>query len=534
MKKNMILLLAQVLILGALSNGKSQRPNILFIMSDDHAAHAVGAYGGRLACLNPTPTLDRLAKEGILFENCVVVNSICTPSRASILTGQYSQTNGVLDLDGRLPSSKHYLPQTLRRLGYQTAVIGKWHQYAEPDFDYYKVMVAAREQGTYFDPEFIEKGMTYGEHGTPGIKTVQHNGHSSDVITDLSIKWLSTGRDKKKPFFLMHHFKAPHDFFENAPRYESYLADRDIPEPVSLYAHPYWGSEGTRGINGGMERMIGTSISGRHNVRNYVTHYKTSKGRTDEQATHDAYQIYLKKYLRCVKGVDDNLARLFQYLKTAGLWDNTIIIYTSDQGMMLGEHDFQDKRWMYEPSIHMPFIVHMPNSAQAGTRLAQVINNVDFAPTLISLVGGTVPDQMQGRSFAPLLKGKDIPNWDNATYYRYWMHMIHHDIPAHFGLRTDRYKLILFYGLHYDQSRMGKKTMGWSTISSHIIQTPAAWEFYDLSRDPDEMINRYNDPEYQDIIENLKKQLKIKRNELSETDAAYPHLESIINQAWGL
>ena len=182
----------------------------------------------------------------------------------------------------------------------------------------------------------------------------------------------------------------------------------------------------------------------------------------------------------------------------------------------------------------MPFIVHMPNSAQAGTRLAQVINNVDFAPTLISLVGGTVPDQMQGRSFAPLLKGKDIPNWDNATYYRYWMHMIHHDIPAHFGLRTDRYKLILFYGLHYDQSRMGKKTMGWSMISSHIIQTPAAWEFYDLSRDPDEMINRYNDPEYQDIIENLKKQLKIKRNELSETDAAYPHLESIINQAWGL
>ena len=525
--------LSSLLILTtSVAANSASRPNILFIMSDDHAAHAVGTYGGRLAVLNPTPTLDQFAAEGICFENCLVVNSICTPSRASILTGQYSQTNGVLDLDGRLPRSRHYLPQTLRSLGYQTAVIGKWHQYAEPDFDYYKIMVAAAEQGTYFDPEFIESGMQYGRHKAPGIKTVQHEGHSSDVITDLSIHWLKSARNRDQPFFLMHHFKAPHDDFEYAPRYETYLEDRDIPEPVSLYAHPYWGSAGSRGFNGGLERIIGSSVSRRHNTRNYVNQYKISGDRNDQQAAHEAYQIYLKKYLRCVKGVDDNLARLFAALKAEGLWDNTVIVYTSDQGMMLGEHDFMDKRWMYEPSIRMPFLVRMPGGSLGGRRFEQVINNVDFAPTLIELAGGEVPAEMQGRSFARLLRGEDLPDWDNATYYRYWMHMIHHDIPAHFGLRTERYKLILFYGYHYDASRMGEKSFPWSVHSNFIIQTPAAWEFYDLQRDPDEMINRYDDPAYQTVIADLKKQLTKRRRELKETDDAYPHLQSIIERAW--
>lgn len=512
--------------------------NILYIMSDDHAAQGVGAYGGRFAKFNPSPTIDNLAKEGTLFTNTFVTNSICTPSRASIMTGQYSQTNGVFDLHGHLPPEKHHLPQEMKKLGYQTAVIGKWHLHDQPNFDYYKVLSQHNQQGSYFDPEFLETGMQWADHieiKKKNLPVIKSKGHSSDVITDFSLDWLKNKRDKNKPFFLMHHYKAPHDYFEFAPRYKDYLEDAFMPEPVSMYAQPYWGSIATKGWGDGLRRIIGSSVSRRHNVRNYVGHYKIDKNLSDNAATHEAYQVYLKSYLRCIKGIDDNLSRLFSYLKEAGLWENTINVYTSDQGMMLGEHDFVDKRWMYEESIHMPFIVRHPGAKKKDVKNTMLVNNVDFGPTLIEMAGGKKPDYMQGRSFAEsIVDSKELEDWDHSVYYRYWMHMVHHDIPAHLGIRTKKYKLMLFYGYHYNQDMMGARAAHWTPVTNYIMRTPAAWEFYDLERDPKEVINRYNDPKYKQIIADLKKKIKQKRVELNETDEKHPKLKKLIEDAWDL
>ncbi len=513
--------------------------NIIYIMTDDHAWNAVGAYGSRLASLNPTPVLDQLAEEGTLFQNVFCTNSICTPSRANILTGQYSQTNGVLDLDGHLPEAKQYLPKELKKLGYQTAVIGKWHLKDAPDaFDYYKVLPV---QGKYFDPIFItdepgDKKEMIDFHG--GIKrevnVTEHKGHSSDVITDVTIDWLDKKRDKKKPFFLMHHYKAPHDDFEFAPRYKEYLADAKIPEPESLYDQPGFGSVAVHGENKELTHRIGTSVSDRHTYRSYVQQYAISSESRDS-ATHLAYQEYLKRYLRCVKGVDDNIGRLFKYLKENDLWDNTLIVYTSDQGMMLGEHDYMDKRWMYEESMRMPFMVHHPHKKEAIKKSDLLVNNTDFAPTLIELAGGKVPDYMQGKSFADVFDGKSPDNWRNATYYRYWMHLVHHDVPACFGIRTKDYKLIYYYSEHYDQQKNGTGTMWWLNDGSFKIEsTPKAWELYDLKNDPLELVNRYNDPSYGAVLETLKGELRSKRKELVETDDSYPHLKKVIEQHWNL
>jgi len=505
-----------------------KKPNIIFIMSDDHAAHAIGAYGGRLGRLNPTPNLDKLAKGGILFTNAFCNNSICTPSRASILTGQYPQTNGVLDLDHALDIRKQYLPIELKKLGYQTAVIGKWHLKNEPkQFDYYKVLPS---QGKYFNPVFREKG----KGQWPG-NVVKTEGHSSDVITDISINYLDS-IDKGKPFFLMHHYKAPHDMFEYAPRYEEYLANTEIPEPASLYNQPYWGSEGTRGKNDSLIHYIGTSISPRHQTMvNYKTNYAQrffGDSVDFKEATHRAYQKYLKDYLRCVKGVDDNLGRLFSYLKEKGLWENTIIIYTGDQGMMLGEHDLIDKRWMYDEAMRMPFIVHYPNGIEPGQISDLLINNTDFAPTMIELAGGKTPAYMQGLSFINTLNGDAEKNWRTASYYRYWMHIIHHYVPAHFGVRTKNYKLMFFYGKHY-LPKENFKGHYWETTYIDIDkETPHTWEFYDLKNDPQELHNHYNDPSYKEIIVKLKTELTKQREALNETDANYPAIQAIIDKHW--
>lgn len=513
-----------------------QAPNILYIMSDDHAWNAVGAYGSRLASVNPTPVLDDLAKNGLLFTNVFCTNSICTPSRANILTGQYSQTNGVLDLDGNLPEERQFLPKELKKLGYQTAVIGKWHLKHAPDaFDYYNVLPV---QGKYFDPilytrEPGQRKEVIDFHGAVKreVNITEYKGHSSDVITDLTLDWLEKKRDKNQPFFLMHHYKAPHDDFEYAPRYEDYLAEVEIPEPASLYHQPGFGSEALFGKNGELVHRIGTSVSDRHQYRSYVDQYGIDVEPGD-LATHLAYQEYLKRYLRCVKGVDDNLKRLFDYLKANDLWENTIIIYTADQGMMLGEHDMMDKRWMYEESMRMPFILHYPKLVKGGQRSDLLINNTDFAPTLIELAGGTVPEYMQGKSFAPVLDGETPANWREATYYRYWMHLVHHDVPAHFGIRTNQHKLIYYYSEHYDTTKYGTPTMWWKEESFKIESTPKAWELYDLSKDPQELVNRYDDPDYQEIVLDLKEKLSKLRTDLKEADNNYPHLQSAIETHW--
>jgi len=535
--KKIILLVLLILWVQLFAKDK---PNILFIMSDDHTSQAFGVYGSRLARLNPTPNIDRIALEGILFENAFCTNSICTPSRASIMTGQYSQTNGVQDLNGRLLAEHQYLAHEMKVLGYETAVIGKWHLKEAPDaFDYYNVL---HEQGSYFDPVLYEKGsdetvaiLRRGKKvSVPGH---QYNGHSSDVIADQTLKWLET-RDESKPFFLMHQFKAPHDMFEFAPRYSNYLETTEIPEPASLYYNRHNGSVATRGENDNMINHIGSSISHRNQNRNMGQHMEIDQDIPDPEYSHLAYQEYLKRYLRCVKGIDDNVGRIFDYLEKQELLDNTIIIYTSDQGFMLGEHDYIDKRWMYEESMRVPFLVRYPKMIKAGCRSDAIVNNTDFAPTLIALAGGDSPEYMQGNSFLEILQsGNEPDNWKDATYYRYWMHMAHaHANPAHFGIRTKDYKLIFYYGCDYiKRLRDGKwpdERIPFSVKRPFEYFTIPGWELYDLKNDPFEMNNLYGKEGYDDITANLKIKLQNIRSELNEGDENYPHIQAIIDANW--
>ena len=480
----------------------ADRPNILFIMADDHTYQAIGAYGSRLAKLNPTPVIDSLARGGTRFDRVFCNNSICVPSRASIITGQYSQTNGITVLAGQIPPERQYLPIEMKKAGYATAMVGKWHLSAEPAaFDYYAVFPG---QGKYFDPDFRVQGAKQ----WPENIIAKKGQHSSDAVTDLSLDWLKNDRDKSKPFFLMHHFKAPHDMFQNARRYDTYLEDVEIPEPANLFDPPD-GSVGSRGFGSGVGRT--------HAPWQLARRLGVPKELDDRAYAKEGYRRYLRRYLRCVKGVDDNVKRLLDYLEEEGEFDNTVIFYTGDQGFFLGEHDLMDKRWMYEQAFRMPLIVHWPDKVKAGAVNDWLINNTDFAPTMLALAGIETPKYMQGRSFAAALAGQPKPSdWRKVTYYRYWMHMAHWlAVPSHFGIRGERYKLIFFYGL--DSS--GKKP------------TPPAWEFYDLENDPMEMKNQYGNPKYAEIIAEMKKQLKQTRERLNETDNN-PAIQAIIEKHW--
>jgi len=517
--------LCYLLLLCSCGVKEPEQPNVIFIMSDDHTTQAFGVYGSRLAGLNPTPHIDRLAHEGLLFENAFCTNSICTPSRACIMTGQYSHVNGILDLDGTLDPADHHLAKEMKDLGYETAMVGKWHLKTEPaQFDYYCVLPG---QGDYHNPKFRIRG----EEEWPGNK-VSYDGHSSDRITDISIDWLENKRDKRKPFFLMHHYKAPHDMFEFAERYKDYLEEVEIPEPESLYDNGNNGSVATRGENDILIHDIGSSVSHRNTIRNMGMHMDIDSTIPDPEYAHLAYQEYLKRYLRCVKGVDDNVGRLFAYLEENKLMDNTIIIYTGDQGFMLGEHDYIDKRWMYEESMRMPFLVRYPGKIKAGSRTDAMVNNVDYGPTIIELAGGSVPDYMQGESFKSILEtGKEPEGWKQDSYYRYWMHMAHrHANPAHFGIRTKDYKLIFFYGIYYKDTGEEARLEGWG--NRYTFRTPPGWEFYDLKKDPKEMNNLYGDPAYSETIDGLKLRLAELREEIGEIDEQFPEIRKTINEHW--
>ena len=516
-------LVVYFLFLSSLLGGiAKERPNVLFIMSDDHTAQAVGTYATVLKPLNPTPTLDTLAAEGMTFENAFCSNSICTPSRASIITGQYPHVNGVTDLTGRIVPAKQTLPIMFRKGGYQTAMIGKWHLKAEPNFDYYKVLPG---QGKYFDTEFRIQG----EKPWPK-NVVTHKGeHSSDAITDSTLKWFKTKREKGKPFFVCHQFKAPHDYFENAPRYQEYLADVEIPEPPTLYDVPdSFGSIATRGYRDELLSHIGTSIGSRNPRRSYAVDlkqrfpeelpadYEVDK-LSERETTRLAYQAYLKKYLRCVKGVDDNLKRLFDYLKAEGLYDNTLIIYTGDQGFWLGENDYQDKRWAYDPSMRMPFIVRYPKTIKAGTRSDAIVENVDYPALMLDFAGIPIPATMQGLSFKSICEtGREPKDWKKAAYYRYWMHMAHHDNPAVMAIRTKAHKLVYYYGCNYNGG----------------YQTPPGWELYDLKKDSAELNNVYDDPTYANERKRLKNQLVNLRKAVGDDGSHYPAAEKVVQEFW--
>ncbi|MFC1758346.1 sulfatase, partial [Planctomycetota bacterium] len=487
----------------------SDKPNILLIMSDDHAAHGIGAYGGRLASLNPTPNIDRLAKEGVRLQNCFCTNSICVPSRASIITGQYSHRNGCRTLNYGIEGERQTFAHAMKTGGYETAIIGKWHLKHEPKaFDFYTVLPG---QGSYFNPIFRTRGPNSWPNNT--IRAAKYDCvHSSDAITDISLNWLRN-RKSDKPFFLMHHFKAPHDNFENAERYDWLYKDIEIPEPESL---THRGNHGPRNYP-----QYGTSVSKRNTRRNMGHHMFVDETLNDEEYTKETYQRYLKKFLRCVKGVDDNIGRLIKQLEATGELDNTVIIYTADQGFMLGEHDYIDKRWVYEESLRMPFVIRYPKRFNPGGVNEDIVNNVDFAPTVLELAGITdQPSEFQGRSFVGNLEGKTPLDWPDATYYRYWMHMTHHDNPAHYGIRTKTHKLIFFYGLPLDAKGALQEP------------TPAHWELYDLVNDPHEMNNLYGQPDQAAIANRLKRELLKLKKKIGDTDEQYAELMAVRKAAW--
>ena len=512
-----------------LATAADARPNVIFIMSDDHTTQAFGCYGSRLAPLNPTPTLDALAAESIVFDNALVTNSICTPSRASIITGQYAHTNGVTDLTQAIDPPDQMLAHAFSEAGYETAMIGKWHLKSEPAaFDFYAVL---KGQGTYFDPLFRTNGPTgdavSDAKAWPWRTFTRTGQHSTDAVTDLTLDWLAARRSdpdrSDRPFFLMHHYKAPHDYFEHAPRYADYLAEVTIPEPEAFDQAPPFGSIATHGHNGELDPYLGTSVGRRNLRRNYTKYYPVRDSLSDAEAKRQVYQTYLRNYLRCVKGIDDNLARLFDALKSSGQWDNTLIVYTGDQGFMLGEHDYIDKRWMYEPSLRMPLIVKPPKTAAfanapIGRRSAAIVENVDFGPTLLDAADAPIPDRfaVQGRSFAPILRtGQPAADWKTAGYYRYWMHLAHHDNPACVGLRTATHSLIYYYACGYDGEN----------------QTPPAWELYDLAADPLQTTNIY-DTAPPELVADLKSQLAALRDRVGDDGSHHPATEAVIQDFW--
>jgi arylsulfatase A-like enzyme len=448
-------------------------PNIVFIMSDDHAAHAISAYGSRLI---KTPNINRLAKEGMKFENSFVTNSICTPSRAAILTGKYSHLNGV-PVFNHIDSSQPMLQKYLQQAGYHTGVVGKWHlggnDPKRPDdgkpvgFDYWNILPG---QGAYFDPVMIEMG-----------ERKKLTGYTTDVITDVAIDFLKN-RPREKPFFLMYHHKAPHRNWQPAEKYRKQFENFVAPEPATFNDDYKGKSDAARQATMRIDRDLNDND----------LKMKPPEGLSGHDLKKWKYQRYMRDYLACVQAVDDNVGRFLDWLDKNGLAENTIVIYTSDQGFFLGEHNFFDKRFMYEESLRMPFLIRWPGKIKPGSVSKGMILNVDFAPTLLDAAGVKTPADMQGRSFLSLLEGKTPGDWRAAMYYRYY-HPGHHNVAAHYGVRTDRYKLIYFNKL--DQ-----------------------WELYDLRKDPREMRNVYGAPAYAKIVEDLKKELYRLKKELKDDD----------------
>jgi arylsulfatase A-like enzyme len=466
---------------------EADRPNILFIFTDDHASAAISAYG---SVINQTPNLDRIANEGVRFENCLVTNSICGPSRAVILTGKYSHLNGFHTNVDTFDGSQPTFIKMLRDAGYTTAVVGKWHLVSDPTgFDYWNILIG---QGLYYNPRMIDNGTE-----------VKLEGYTTDLITDISLDWLKNKRDPNKPFVLMYQHKAPHRNWEPSPDHLTMYDDVTIPEPDTLF-DDYEG----RGTAARTQEMEIARDLDDHDLKlderrglneEQLAAWNAAYGPKNE-AFREAnlqgddlvrwkYQRYIKDYLRCVASVDDNVGRMLDYLKESGLDKNTIVVYSSDQGWYLGEHGWFDKRWMYEESLSTPLMVRWPGVTKPGTVNHDMVSNVDFAETFLEAAGVTIPDDMQGRSLVPVLKGETPDDWRKSFYYHYYEYPGWHMVQRHYGVRTDRYKLIHFYQI-------------------------GEWEMYDLEKDPHEMHSVYGDPAYADIQAELHAELKRLREEL--------------------
>ncbi|HKX28278.1 MAG TPA: sulfatase [Blastocatellia bacterium] len=451
----------------------TQPPNIVFIMSDDHAAQAISAYGGGLI---RTPNIDRLAREGLKFERCFVTNSICTPSRAAIMTGKYSHLNGV-PVFNHLETSQPLLSKYLQQAGYHTGLIGKWHlggqNPSRPEdgkpagFDYWNILPG---QGAYFDPLMIEMG-----------ERKKLKGYTTDLLTDLSIDFIKN-RPPDRPFFLMFHHKAPHRNWQPDERHRRQFENYEPPIPATFDDDYRGKSDAPRQATNHLDTDLTEAD----------LKLKPPAGLSGAELKRWKFKRYLRDYLACVASIDDNLGRFLDYLDQTGLAEKTMVIYTSDQGFFLGEHNMFDKRFMYEESLRMPFLIRWPGRIRPGTVNREMILNVDFAPMMLEAAGLKVPAEMQGRSFLPLLLGRQPKDWRTSMYYRYY-HPGDHNVAAHYGLRTERYKLIFFNRL--DQ-----------------------WELYDLRKDPTEMHNLYADPAAAGLVKRLKAELYRLKRELKDDD----------------
>jgi arylsulfatase A-like enzyme len=496
----------------------AERPNILFIFSDDHATQAIGAYGGRLAALDPTPQIDRLASQGMLFRSAFCTNAICAPSRAVILTGQHSHLNGLRRNGDRFDPSKQTFPKLLQEAGYRTALIGKWHLASTPQgFDDWCILPG---QGKYYNPEFI----------TPAGRE-RVTGYCTDLITDRAVAWLREQRDTDQPFLLMCQHKAPHRNWMPALRHLDLYADRQVPVPETLF--DTWTDnaftariqemEVARDLNliydlfilpdEGFDPDAGRALD-RAGVRNRAEMTAAQRSAWDaafgprnaafrqaELSGADEvrwrYQRYLRNYLRCIRALDEGVGRLLDELAASGLADNTIVVYASDQGFFLGEHGWYDKRWMYEESLRLPLIVRWPGVTAPGSTNDALVQNLDFASTFLAAAGITPPAQMQGRSLVPLLRGATPDDWRDAIYYHYFEFPAVHMVARHYGIRTERYKLMHFYQFE-------------------------EWEFYDLQKDPDERRNAYADPDYAKTIAELKRRLAALRQHYRDDTDIHP------------
>ncbi|HEY9292005.1 MAG TPA: sulfatase [Microlunatus sp.] len=474
---------------------EQNRPNIVFILTDDHAAHAIRAYGSKV---NSTPNIDRLAADGARLDACYCTNSICSPSRASILSGTYSHVNGVStiysEIDYRVPN----FTACLRDAGYRTALFGKWHlgHHKESlprseDFDAWQVFPG---QGDYNDPVMITAD---GEQTVPGYAT--------DIVTDLSLGWLDE-QDQQQPFCLMIHHKAPHRPWVPHPKHRDLYQVGSIPEPDTLF-DDYAGK--SRAVHEAKMR-VGEDLTVTDVKEELPDQLRGDVHRTER--TRWYYQRYMRDYLQTIQSVDDNVGRVLDYLDDHGLSDNTIVVYTSDQGFFLGDHGWYDKRFIYDESLQMPFLIKWPGQIDAGARIDEIVTNVDFAATFLQACGldaAEVLPTSQGRSALPVLRGERPSDWPQSMYYRYWEHddPAHHAW-AHYGVRTTTHKLVYFYN----------DGLGVTGASDRVF--PPEWEMYDLVADPQELDNVADDPGYAQVRAELETELR----RLQDVYADQPYL----------
>ena len=464
-----------LLILAACASEPEERPrpNIVYIMTDDHASHMMSAYGSKLAS---TPNLDRIASEGAIFRNAFVNNALCAPSRATLLTGKYSHTNGHFSNADTFDGSQQTMPKLLRAAGYQTAVIGKWHLRSDPTgFDYWSILPG---QGAYMDPMFIEMGVE-----------TKHQGYVTDLITDFAIDWIEK-RDKQKPFLLLYHHKAPHSPWQPAERHAALREDEVLPHTETFDDRFAGRAEPVRRNISQLNPELVKRWSGWERFAKKPV----PTGLSEAELNDWIYQSYVKDYLRVVAAVDENVGRFLDYLEQAGLAENTMVIYTSDNGKFLGDHFLFDKRLMYEEPIRVPLAIRYPAGVKAGTDVSAFAVNVDYAPTILDYAGLNVPADMQGRSLRPLLEGDTPADWRKSFYYHYWEWPNGHYVAPHYGVRTERFKLIH----HYDERYGGR----------------AAWELIDLQADPHELKNVIENPGYAEQVAELKAELERLRSEL--------------------